>query len=199
MNIRDVDPRDQSWEIPRPSYRVYFHGAGGVSDEYEVNDAEVTEVIHWAELHKGGPDLCPVRLRASRRAWAVAAGGQRSERPPRTRVITGEPRPGSSYVAKVSASASAPLYHALSGVRDVTSHLRPLHPSRHGCLRQWPRPSRGSAAPRRRTRAVDSCDGSGRDRRPGLVPMWGSESRVTLSNCRRAESERPRRGVSATR
>ncbi len=53
MNIRDVDPRDQSWEIPRPSYRVYFHDAGGVSDEYEVNDAEVTEVIHWAELHKG--------------------------------------------------------------------------------------------------------------------------------------------------
>ena len=53
MNIRGVDPRDAQWEIPQPKYRVYFHDAKGAADEYEVDDADVTDVLAWAEARKG--------------------------------------------------------------------------------------------------------------------------------------------------
>ena len=53
MDIRKVDPRDQTWEVGRPSYRVYFHDAAGASDEHEVSGADVAVVIDWAELKKG--------------------------------------------------------------------------------------------------------------------------------------------------
>lgn len=53
MNVRSVDPRDQTWEVGRPSYRAYFHDAGGASDEYQVSGADVVEVIDWAESQKG--------------------------------------------------------------------------------------------------------------------------------------------------
>jgi hypothetical protein len=53
VHVRPVDPRDQLWGIGRPSYRVYFHGAQGASDEYEISDADVPEVISWAEAQRG--------------------------------------------------------------------------------------------------------------------------------------------------
>ena len=53
MDIRKVDPRDQTWEVGRPSYRVYFYDAAGASDEHEVRGADVAVVIDWAELKKG--------------------------------------------------------------------------------------------------------------------------------------------------
>jgi hypothetical protein len=53
VDIRGVDPRDQTWELGRPAYRVYFHDAAGASDDYEVSGADVAEVIDWAESHKG--------------------------------------------------------------------------------------------------------------------------------------------------
>jgi hypothetical protein len=53
MDIKSVDPRDQTWEVTDPSYRVYFHDANGASDEYEVTDADVTEVLAWAEARRG--------------------------------------------------------------------------------------------------------------------------------------------------
>jgi hypothetical protein len=53
MDIRGVDPRDQTWEISQPKYRVYFHDAHGASEEYEVDAGEVTAVMDWAESQKG--------------------------------------------------------------------------------------------------------------------------------------------------
>lgn len=54
MDIRAVDPRDQTWELERPSYRVYFHDANGAQDEYEVLDTDVVEVLAWAKTKRAG-------------------------------------------------------------------------------------------------------------------------------------------------
>jgi hypothetical protein len=53
MRSTGVDPRDQTWEVPHPKYRVYFHDASGASDEYEVEGADVPEVLAWAEAKRG--------------------------------------------------------------------------------------------------------------------------------------------------
>ena len=45
METRSVDPRDQTWEIHDPKYRVYFHDAKGASDEYEIGGGDVSEVM----------------------------------------------------------------------------------------------------------------------------------------------------------
>lgn len=51
MNISKVDPRDISWEIPNVSYRVYFNSSNGTeTSEYQLTDADVKEVLAWAEL-----------------------------------------------------------------------------------------------------------------------------------------------------
>lgn len=73
MEINPVDPRDQTWEIDQPRYRVYFHGPGGASDEREITGADVAEVIAWADSYRDartyvlyvcvpGADLGLVRL-----------------------------------------------------------------------------------------------------------------------------------------
>lgn len=61
VDIQHVDPRDTSWEIRAPSYRVYFRrqlmlpnvssvDAGEEADEYEISGAtDVREVLAWAE------------------------------------------------------------------------------------------------------------------------------------------------------
>jgi len=49
-----IDPRDQTWELDRPTYRVHFHDVRGASDEYEVREADVGEVLAWAEAECGG-------------------------------------------------------------------------------------------------------------------------------------------------
>lgn len=49
MDTRKVDPRDQTWELDQPTYRVYFHDARGASDEYELKDADVVDALTWAE------------------------------------------------------------------------------------------------------------------------------------------------------
>ena len=56
MQARPVDPRDTRWEVDRPTYRVYFwsrretpDGAPApASDEWEVSEADVDEVLTWA-------------------------------------------------------------------------------------------------------------------------------------------------------
>ena len=53
MDARGVDPRDQTWEVDRPKYRVYFHDLDGTSYEYEVEGADVVEVLRWAETMRG--------------------------------------------------------------------------------------------------------------------------------------------------
>lgn len=57
MKISSVDPRDAGWEVPHPVFRVYFWSPGAVSNEYEVADAEVHEVIDWAELKARAENL----------------------------------------------------------------------------------------------------------------------------------------------
>jgi hypothetical protein len=54
MEIRSVDPRDESWLIPEPRYRVYFFDASGNSDEYEITAADVAAVSTWAEAQRDG-------------------------------------------------------------------------------------------------------------------------------------------------
>lgn len=53
MQTRGVDPRDQTWEIEQPTYRVDFHDADGASSETEVMGGEVGEVLAWAEAVRG--------------------------------------------------------------------------------------------------------------------------------------------------
>ena len=52
MNVHSVDPRDQTWGIEQPSYRVYFHTASGASDEYEISGADIDEILAWAETQR---------------------------------------------------------------------------------------------------------------------------------------------------
>jgi len=50
VKVEAVDPRDTTWEDHHPVFRVYFwRGAHGwSSDEYEITDADVAEVLDWA-------------------------------------------------------------------------------------------------------------------------------------------------------
>ncbi|MEU8284263.1 hypothetical protein AB0C01_07980 [Micromonospora sp. NPDC048905] len=54
MGIKAVDPRDQTWGISQPKYQVYFHDETGAADEYEVEGADVAEVMAWAEAQRVG-------------------------------------------------------------------------------------------------------------------------------------------------
>jgi len=62
MQILPIDPRDTRWEVPHPAYRVYFwqrqqpHNplSGWASDEWEIQDADIDEVLNWARDNAGG-------------------------------------------------------------------------------------------------------------------------------------------------
>lgn len=51
--VRGVDPRDTTWEVDDPAYRVYFFGPYGASEEFEVTGCDVPPVIAWAERRRG--------------------------------------------------------------------------------------------------------------------------------------------------
>jgi hypothetical protein len=53
MREHAVDPRDTRWEQNHPSYRVYFWRPG-ITDEWELADADVDEVLSWAADHADG-------------------------------------------------------------------------------------------------------------------------------------------------
>lgn len=54
MNVQGIDPRDTEWEVDSPAYRVYlFTDDGGHSDEYQLTDADVSEVLSWAKERAG--------------------------------------------------------------------------------------------------------------------------------------------------
>ncbi len=53
MDVRQVDPRDATWEDETPRYRVYFWTASGGADENEIAGVDVQEVIAWAEGNRG--------------------------------------------------------------------------------------------------------------------------------------------------
>jgi hypothetical protein len=52
---RPIDPRDQRWEIWRPTYRVYFwrlvSPTGWGSREFEVSGGDIVAILNWAERH----------------------------------------------------------------------------------------------------------------------------------------------------
>jgi len=52
VDVRGIDPRDQTWELARPSYRVYFQDRDGAQDEYEVRGGDVCAVIARAEAKR---------------------------------------------------------------------------------------------------------------------------------------------------
>ncbi len=54
MDVRAVDPRDQTWEISQPKYRVYFNDENGAADEYEIEGTDVAGVMSWAETQRNG-------------------------------------------------------------------------------------------------------------------------------------------------
>ena len=54
MQSQPVDPRDQTWEIANPKYRVYFHDTDGASDEYEIDAGDASDAIAWAESQSSG-------------------------------------------------------------------------------------------------------------------------------------------------
>jgi hypothetical protein len=49
VKVSGVDPRDAFWEQDAPAYRVYFWDSH-TSFEYEVTEADVPEVLAWAEV-----------------------------------------------------------------------------------------------------------------------------------------------------
>jgi hypothetical protein len=62
MQVRQVDPRDTQWEVPQPVYRVYFWerqmpqrpDSGWASDEWQLEDADINEVVDWARDNAAG-------------------------------------------------------------------------------------------------------------------------------------------------
>lgn len=55
MKVEGVDRRDAEWEVEAPAYRVYFYGDGGsYADEYQLTDADVDEVLSWAQERADG-------------------------------------------------------------------------------------------------------------------------------------------------
>jgi hypothetical protein len=52
-----VDPRDSSWSVDRPIYRVYFFGTAGASDEWRLDGADsIHQIIEWADANASGRD-----------------------------------------------------------------------------------------------------------------------------------------------
>jgi hypothetical protein len=53
VNARPIDPRDQTWELWEPTYRVYLWerepGTGWRSAEFELSDCDGGEAMHWAK------------------------------------------------------------------------------------------------------------------------------------------------------
>lgn len=57
MRTEQVDPRDVTWEVDRPVYRVVFRSAA-VSDEWELTEAaDVAEVLKWATSQAHGREI----------------------------------------------------------------------------------------------------------------------------------------------
>jgi hypothetical protein len=56
LQARLVDPRDARWESDDPRFRVLFwtrFGNGWSSCEFEIENADVAEVLDWVEKNRG--------------------------------------------------------------------------------------------------------------------------------------------------
>jgi hypothetical protein len=54
LDVRQVDPRDQMWEVYDPEYRVYFWDVDLRSDEWELARCDVQEALQWAQESADG-------------------------------------------------------------------------------------------------------------------------------------------------
>lgn len=65
MKVAPVDERDSGWEDRRPRFRVYFFagdGPGNVTWTYDVTDADVLDVLRWAQRQAGEDRMYAVAL-----------------------------------------------------------------------------------------------------------------------------------------
>ncbi|SDE09077.1 hypothetical protein SAMN04489747_2485 [Auraticoccus monumenti] len=51
MQATPIDPRDQTHEVDDPSYRVFFWDSPSSSDEWELTEADLNEVLAWIDQH----------------------------------------------------------------------------------------------------------------------------------------------------
>ena len=58
---RQIDPRDQRWQVDHTKYRVYFwqrlgeaDDSGWMSDEWELEGADVAQALDWANAQSRG-------------------------------------------------------------------------------------------------------------------------------------------------
>lgn len=54
MLAGQVDPRDQTLEVSAPCYRVYFWAVASTSDEWELTEADLDEVLVWIGQNANG-------------------------------------------------------------------------------------------------------------------------------------------------
>lgn len=54
VRVTSIDPRDQLWEDDAPAFRVHFWHDDSTSDEYELTEADIDEVLAWAHEHSRG-------------------------------------------------------------------------------------------------------------------------------------------------
>lgn len=70
MRARPVDPRDQTSEEDAPRYRVHFWGETSASDEWELTETDLDEVLDWIRANADG---------RRHSLWAVLERGDRVE------------------------------------------------------------------------------------------------------------------------
>jgi hypothetical protein len=80
IEVVAVDERDNSWEDPRPCFRVYLHGSGasttaGWTATYDITGADVLQVIDWAQRQAGTSLTYAVALVRDDRSRAVSNPG----------------------------------------------------------------------------------------------------------------------------
>jgi len=65
MRVERVDERDSSWEDTAPRFRAYFFAGdppGYAVDTQDVTEADVLEVVRWAQTEAGPTRLYAVAL-----------------------------------------------------------------------------------------------------------------------------------------
>lgn len=68
MKAMTIDPRDQTSEFDAPTYRVFFWDEKGRSDEWELCEADLDEVLDWIGSQSAG---------RSHSLWVVTGEGNK--------------------------------------------------------------------------------------------------------------------------
>lgn len=54
MHARPADPRDQTFEVADPHYRVFFWASATHSEEWELTETDLDEVLDWISQNSRG-------------------------------------------------------------------------------------------------------------------------------------------------